>query len=711
MRLSRAGSWTRLVPEHAQVTQMKAQDLTAGDPPTDRDVHSASAPAAARDSGTEHAYRLESRQVILVLSFALAVAGFLYLTQSLRSSSPDHGDYWTDMALITAAHNLSAYGFNKLRLGVTLDNGPEVGLPPIYAPHHPSFPTVVLGIFYRLGLSTQTARLLPLLVACSGLVAIFLLVKVALGDWRIGLVALLALAASAPFRLLSDAFGYQSYDIACKLWTFLFITLAVCDTERRQRLWQALAGAGALVTIALSGFEMVPSIALYSIACPWILATSHGRQRARAAIRMATCVGSGFAVGMLLRLAHNVWLLGGVAAVIGDFLAAFHYRALSDYGGAFWGRPLSVELVHRVIAYYPIHLLVIAAGAVSAVAIRRQLPEKSLPARSCWWLLTVLLGDVAWYVVFREHTHRHVHTVYHLLLFVSASAGLAALLIWETLRSWPGVRAVALLVGLVALILAVSDVGVRPYGNVQRWVDWTWRRQQLTDLASAVPATAVVNIDTADMDPSPQFFLGRTFLSQRPTSAPSGNRQPTFLLTLSKSDYPAYADALANSRLVRQAGELALFDLRSPPGLLTGTISASPGRTLLRAWGREMWGYAIHPPAGAVGVPSTVTFPLPAGEASILTFLVTQPEYVISHTDGVGLTFTLDSPSHAGSLLAKIFLNPRTMQSVGDWSSIDVPVPTRQSPAALRVSVDCGPAENCYYDWTWIAMVSEQALR
>src|SRR5262245_47240530 len=113
-------------PSNAQVTQMNAQNSMAGDAPADRATHCDPLFAPARDSRSEHASYVDSGQVILVLTLALAVAGFLYVTQSLRSSNPDHGDYWTDMGLITAARNLNAYGFNKLHLGVTLDNGPEV---------------------------------------------------------------------------------------------------------------------------------------------------------------------------------------------------------------------------------------------------------------------------------------------------------------------------------------------------------------------------------------------------------------------------------------------------------------------------------------------------------------------------------------------------------------------------------------------------------
>src|SRR6266446_99420 len=101
------------------------------------------------------------RGILLAIVLMVVVVAYLYVVQSARSQVPDHGDFWTDMAHILAVRNINQYGFSPLCFGVTRDNGPEIGLPPAYYTHHPSFPMLVLSLFSRLGFSSTGARIGP----------------------------------------------------------------------------------------------------------------------------------------------------------------------------------------------------------------------------------------------------------------------------------------------------------------------------------------------------------------------------------------------------------------------------------------------------------------------------------------------------------------------------------------------------------------------
>ncbi len=194
--------------------------------------------------------------------------------------------------------------------------------------------------------------------------------------------------------------------------------------------------------------------------------------------------------------------------------------------------------------------------------------------------------------------------------------GLAALLVWEAVRHWPRVRVVAVISGATRpdARLCSTWASART-GNVQRWVDWTTRRQQLEELAAAMPGTAVVSIDTPDMDPSHEFFMGRTFLN-RQISMPGTNGHPAYRSAdlLNKGGSASFRQTFRHTACLctgeRQSSPCS--SLKSKPGLLNQTLSISSDQTLLNSWGRGIWGYAYHPPAGGlVGTPSSADHPPP----------------------------------------------------------------------------------------------------
>lgn len=642
-----------------------------------------------------------SKYLLTAVVLTIAFTSYIYLTQSLRSSIPDHGDFWTDMALIVAARNLDQYGFVNLCFGISKDSGPAVGLPAIFYTHHPSIPTMVLGVFERLGLSVTTARLAPLIVASSGLLAISLLVQNLFG-WKVGIAALVAMAALAPFRLLSDAFGYQSYDFAAKLWTLLFITLGCLTVGRRQLMWFLIAGGAAFAAMALTGFEMVPAIGAYSVLFPLLFVQGNRRVRVRTMLLSGFCVGIGLITGLLSRVPQSVCMLGSVNAVATDLLAAFKTRTATDYGGVMWGRTFLPELLHRAWVYYSLHLVLIAVGfgIASVLAAMKR-------ARINWyafkWLGLIFCCEVIWFTIFREHSHRHVHTIYQVTISISFATALAAVTIWSCLKETLLGRVLAVGVGAAWLGACLAFVNVQPYGNVQTVMDWQQQEQQFQLLDSHVPADAVVVIDEPSEDPSLEFFLERAFLRRpEPVSVPSQQAQPAFLLTSIHADNPLYARSLYDKRLLFATPDLALFDRQASSGVLN-TFVKNTHLESLRSWNVTMPAVAVHPKLSGVDAPDSLTLPVPPSATNVTTFWITQPEWNIDKTDGVDLTFTLQTANGTVTPLSQLALTPDMVQAKHGWVPVDITIPEHGEEVSLRIQADCGPAHNCNYDWVWIA--------
>jgi hypothetical protein len=362
-------------------------------------------------------------------------------------------------------------------------------------------------------------------MSSSALIAIYLLTKRVVGSWSVGIVALLALAAAAPFRLLGDAFGYQSYDFAAKIWTLLFISLSTLQTGRLRLIWSVVAGISAFLTMALIGFEMVVAIAAYSILFPLLFAPS---RRHWTILLPSICVGTGLVAGMISRLAHNVCMLGSLEAVVTDFVATFLYRSSASVvvvgQESFSPDELSLGFISfltllRFLNYYLPHSILIFSLVIGALVFRF-----SKSANKAWdhtpmrpiviWLVLIFVCESLWFLIFRQHTRIHTHTIYHLALSASLMSAVAVTSMWRVVGRSPTDRYAVSLVMLIIFGMGMANLGVRSVQNVEVRHDWSQQQQEVAALAAALPADAIVVLD--HMDIVTAFFLDRTYLFRSP---------------------------------------------------------------------------------------------------------------------------------------------------------------------------------------------------
>jgi hypothetical protein len=514
----------------------------------------------ARPDLAKQACPNDGKGIRAVLALAFLSAMYLFFTQSARSNYPDHGDRASDAWAILAARNLNQFGFRNLMFFGTNDEGPAVGLPPCIACHHPSFPVVVLGFAYRLGLATTTARLAPLLFTQTALLAMFLMGRAVTKDWLVGLVAAVAMAVAAPFRFEADSLVYISYDMPLKVWCLAFLVFACQSMGRHKAAWLVAATLGAFVTISCSGFEMVPAIAVFAVFAPVILIDGVWRQRCGAAVLFGSCIATGFAAGMLVRIVHNSYAMGSVSAVFSDYRASLLFRSLPAAHDLFWNRTWPTEMAHRIVAYYPVQLIFLACGGLivgALMLLRSQQPD--------WRLMRIVAlivcCDVVYGLFLRQHVWIHTHTITHLCTSLSLMAGLLAVALWRAFQGLPG-RIAAVGATCVVAMACVSNVGVKSYGNNEAYSNPEYYIRIMSALTRDVPADAVVECGQP-MGPTPLMFLNRSFLWRTPIDEIELHGRPLYYMTakfMPASDAP-YPEGRFEKEKVAAFEEFEIFRL------------------------------------------------------------------------------------------------------------------------------------------------------
>jgi hypothetical protein len=229
-----------------------------------------------------------------------------------------------------------------------------------------------------------------------------------------------------------------------------------------------------------------------------------------------------------------------------------------------WGRTYLHEIKHRLFAFHPLHMLLIGEGGLvlgALAVLRRHTPDW----RMLGFLASILVGELLWFIVMREHSHGHVHTMALLFASMSVAAGLAAVGLADLVGRWRPGRVVAWAVGIALLVMAVAHVGVTPYGNVRLVIDWEPTRQKIEPLAEAIPPHAVVVFDLAPNEPSPELFLDRTYV-RRGRDIPLGDRLTRwYIVTESNPESERYQRTALIGTLVAESGDLAVFVVNATP--------------------------------------------------------------------------------------------------------------------------------------------------
>jgi hypothetical protein len=629
------------------------------------------------------------------LAFAVLVAvclmGLVLATQSARSPDPDHGDWWSDMETLQGAQRLADTGFITGKLSTPLDDGAALGVPAYLYTNWPPGSTLATATALRAGLGPIGARAIPLAVSAATATLLFLWMRAMFGRGDAAFLAMLWLITASPFRLLSDSYTYQPWDLFGRALGLWLITEAVLSSRRpRGRLVQAgyLAAVGAVPMLSVSqlGLEMVPGTLLYGLLLPLLFVPpgADGSVRARF-IRTAGIVfalGLGLIVGVTIRLAQAAWVFGGLDEAVRQLREAgeFRLRTSSDQ----FTNGYLAEWAMRMGRYL---LPAVIVGGLTVIVALVRFARADRAVRRRWLLAAVSLGvplvaaEAAWPLLARQHSHQHVHTIMHVLFSTSVLCGLGCAWAVRSARARVGDRALGL-AALMVVPLALNWVVFprHPYGNVAEEVDWKRAAQVMRVLDGATGSSRYVYADRSGVNPIGLYFLDRLYLRADNPRVPDRVDDPTVV-------HFATAPPSAPARVLAQQAGFLVYDPgstgASPADLVAGAQLDHALIGLLNDTALE--GIIFQPWLG--GDHASATIAVPPGPAGTLTVHVLKST---SAGDGAHMAVRLTEGGDTESYEV-------AMYQMGAANPVSFPLP-EAGPAQLTIEVDCGPSHDCDFD-------------
>lgn len=487
------------------------------------------------------ALRVDRVALLVLLVFGVVV----YVGQSAAADMPDHGDWWTDMALVDATQRIDEFGFWSTRLALPLDDGDAVGSQSILYANWPTAAFQLQAIAYRLGLEPRQVRALPVLETVAAGYVLFCLARLLAGR-AAARFALLFFLTAAPIRLLADSFSAVPVDLLGRFTAFLLVAVtAGLDPVEHRSAWRfgLLASTAAIVANGVAlGFESFPAACIFAFAYPLL----RGR---RAQLRPALTAAVSVPAAAIVAVAGARLLL--LAALPGPFLEDLRQVRRSAgvrFERGSFGVSFQDEWTHRVWVYLPV-LLCVALVAVAAAAVEAVIRRRG---RRLLGGAIVVVAESAWIVVAQQHSQRHVHTITLLMLSLTLPAGWLVGKVAGALTAAAGRRRGTAAVGPVlaaAVTLAMlSDPGLRAYGNVATRVDWSRDRAEVAQVAEALGADVTIAVSDSVISRGPVlvYLLDLPMvIVPRPDLAQLAARRPVVFIHRLDGPDPAAAEARA----------------------------------------------------------------------------------------------------------------------------------------------------------------------
>lgn len=525
------------------------------------------APATtAAHSELSSPFRTALRPDRLVVAGLLVFGCLLYLTQSRQSDVPDHGDWWTDMAIIDATRRINELGPWATRLALPLDDGTVLGTDQALYANWPTAPFLLQALAYKTGLQPRHVRVLPILETMAAGYMLFCLARFLAGA-PAGRFALGLFLTAAPVRLLADSFGYVPVDLLARCSAFGVVAVtASIDPARSPRVWRAGLVISVLVIAAnavVGGFESFPAACIFAAGYPLL----RGRWRAgRRGIGTTLAAALGVpATALALAVSGR---LAAIAILPGPFVEDYRQVRTSAearfvrgyFGVRFWDE-WSLRLRSYVAVLVVLTVVAAATALVWALWHRRWRP---LGVGAL-----IVAAEGAWIVTAQQHSQRHVHTVALFMVTLTLPAGWLCGLIASKLRTTlPRGKVVVAVLAAAGFGFLLTNPGLRSYGNVVSNVDWRAEQFEVDQLRAALSADAVVTVSASIVDrgPAPLFFLQRRSFTvpHHDLSAIMASHHVVYLYRRDAPDPITFAALASGATVVVRSERYEVLDL--PPG-------------------------------------------------------------------------------------------------------------------------------------------------
>jgi hypothetical protein len=503
--------------------------------------------------------------VLAPLMVIVVVLFWQFATKSIQSAIPDHGDWWSDMETFRAAKRLDQTGFVANKFTIPLDDGVRLGTDPALYVNWPSGATLVNGLLLRLGFGIYGLRLVSLIVAGVAAMLFYFFVLHVSGKRTAALASAAYIVTLAPFRLLADSLTYMAWEwlgrCLCLLTCVKLADLAT-DHPHVRRL-QLLVGLGPLLCLSFLGLELLPGSLFFGTLYASLFAPIGERWRRFFRVWIPLAVGT--ILGIIVRALHVRWVTGSFQAAKDRLVASGGHRlGAADTTDSF----LSVWSMRMVLYFGPL-LLVLAIATIPT--IRKNLKQAPFKSRLVNTLVLLLVADVLWPIVARQHSAHHTHTAMH--LFFSTSLLFGLLVAAGSTERGPRL--------LVLRFIACLSVGVNLFvmplstrGNLADNLAWGPRQNMAAVLGSAIPEEMPIWLKSSET-PDMTFFIDRPYsmASKQPEKIP-------LILTFSEKLTELPRRLLAEqwgNRLYSVTDGLSLTDINRNVDLDLANVGVAPG--------------------------------------------------------------------------------------------------------------------------------------
>jgi hypothetical protein len=506
----------------------------------------------------------------VVMTVLAAFVLLVYVWQSVADGEvPRHGDWWSEMVLANGLEQMSKYGIWESRFALPFDDGLQLGVDPYLYANWPTAHWMFYALMERTGMGLAQLRIFPLMETALAGYLLFCTGR-HVANRATGLFALLFFVTAAPVRFMADSLVYVPADLLGRISVILAVVVTTgVDPDRQRSAWKAGIGITALCIAAngaVMGFESTPATCVFAFGYPLLYSRLRNRSWRPAAIQAVLAP----LVGLVVAASVRVTLVAFLPGPLGDDLRELRARAATRFADREFPRSFLGEWTHRVWAYWPV-LLIVALVALT-VAVVEVLTRRRGPGILFFGAL-LLISELAWVVVVREHSQAHVHTLLLLTYSFVLPAGWLLARVREQFVRPPVVRlAFGLCVGLGFMVI-LTDPGVRPYGLVVRDVDFSGTEAEAAEIASHIPSGSVIAYTWPAFDsPQMRFFLERPFLVV-PNNGFRQLAERTPTVVIARTDIPD-GDVVA----ALDAGAEILFQNDRYIVLLFDDPAAIPGR-------------------------------------------------------------------------------------------------------------------------------------
>ncbi len=645
---------------------------------------------------------IKIRPLQYVIMFLMVFCALVFFFQSSDASYPRHGDIFTDAASIIAAKNLVKYGADNLKYALLFSNPPKVDnfTSPLLYLHHPSLPTLILAFFYYCGASTSQARIFPLLMSATGLLATYLLGKKLFSNsWGWGIM--LTIAAAAPFRLLSDQFYIVPYVFIVKAWAFFAIASACLAPINARKKWYFALGILGFIAMSVAGWESLLPLGIFSVTFPFFFIKETNSYKIKLIMGLATALTIGLLFGGLVTAIQHIWVYGGFEPAFQDIKKSFLLRTSSS--------PLNiieyvVFVCFRFLRLYPLQVLVIFPFL--PIILRAMKLKNGFKVNNdiVKFTLILLVTESVWYVIFKQHTFEHDHTASLLLFTIGFSVTLGIKIFFDFIKVHNFSMRLFVIPITGLWIASFFNLGVTSLdGNVQVDSEKLKDTQQQVDfLTSGLNKNDVLILDTTNYYYMYQSYAlyqtGQLFVEPENIGFILQNKKLTVAEPLGKE----YNRNIGKYFLTSIVPPIAIFDPLLPPGPLN-QIYQSNEDNFAKTEDRDLSLLALFVSLPDTNLPQDLNFSFIADEQRTLSFMVAQPLEIIRKglSDGVVMDFILIE-NNTNHHLTTVTLGP----SDQEWVPVEIVLPAHSQDAVLRISISCGLKDNCIEDKVFLAPTS-----